>query len=366
MHNPGKHTSLLGHLKAAFLLLPFIVGSVACNPQQKKGEQMVNLEKVSNDEAAAIRHLDNAIQNNQKDASLYARRATLYLKKGNFNEALQDVEDAITRNKNELAYLVLKAQVLRAKGNPKAALPFALKAERNGHQSTGLYILLSDLYLQLDERQTAETYARKALELGPRNAFALYYNGLVSTASGDTTKAVNHFRKALKEKAGFTEAKRELSNLLIGRGELEEARKLLNSALADKPADGKSWYYKGLLFNELQKSDSALYSYSKAVGIADTLQKAHYEAGKLYYQKGNYEAAITHLKKAPASVFSSEQLVLMLAVAYERTGENIKALEQYQRFGSMQPDNRLAQQGVARTKSKLTMPAVVNANDTIR
>ncbi|MBC5773291.1 tetratricopeptide repeat protein [Pontibacter sp. KCTC 32443] len=349
--------------KAITALLAIILATIAgCNLNQGAGEQMVNLEKVSDDGETQLANLTTAIARNRQDASLYSRRAKIYLKKDDLEKALADVNKAIELNKNEMGYLFLKAQVLRAMGNVKESLPLALKAERNSYQSVSLYVLLSDLYLQHKEPQQAAIYASKALALAPRNEYALYYNGRVAEVTGDTARASNNYRLALREAPDFAEARRELAGALINLKLYSEAAVHITKAMKQVPKDAQLWFYRGQYYEAIQKSDSALWSYTKAISLADTLQNAQYQAGQLLYMRGDNAGAISHLEKAAKEFGHHIKYITILASAYERTGQNIKALEQYQRLDALQPGYTFADQSIARLKAKLTRPAPIVAD----
>jgi tetratricopeptide (TPR) repeat protein len=339
------------------VLLVSILATIAgCNLNQGKGEQMVNLEKVTDDPEEHLANLNKAISRNKQDASLYKRRAKIFLKKGELDKALADIDEAIKLNKADMANLFLKAQVLRAKGNITQALPLALKAERNSFQSVALYVLLSDLYLQLKQPGNAAIYTKKALALAPKNEFALYYNGRVAEVTGDTAKAATNYKLAIKEAPEFAEARRELTGTLISQRKYEEARQQLDKALKLVPKDGLLWHYRGELYESVQKADSAIWSYNKAITFADSLQQTHYQVGQLLFARNDYAGAISHLEKAGKQYSNNIKYIATLASAYERTGENIKALEQYQRLLEVQPGYTAANYSIARLKAKLMRP----------
>lgn len=344
------------------LLVTILAMATGCNLNQGAGEQMVNLEKVSDDPAAQLQYLNAAIAKNKQVASLYSRRAKLLLQNGQYAKALVDVNEALQLDKNDISNLFLKAQVLRAMGNIKEALAFALKAERNSYQSVALYILLSDLYLQLQQPKVAAVYTAKAFKLAPHNEYTLYYKGRVAGATGDTARAVYNYKMALKEAPEFAEARRDLAGVLVSQGQLEEARQQLGMAKKQLPNDGLLWYYQGQFYQGIQKPDSALWSYQKAIALADTMQKAHYQAGMILFARGDNPGTISHLEQAAKGYSNNAKYITTLASAYERTGQNIKALEQYQRLVALQPGYTFAHQSIARLKAKLTRPMPVVAD----
>ncbi|NEM97913.1 tetratricopeptide repeat protein [Pontibacter burrus] len=346
----------------SFALLVYATG---CNMERGTGERMVDLQHVTDDEDAQLSNLDAAISRNKQDASLYARRAKVLIRRQEYEKALSDANSAIGLNESNMGYLFLKAQVLRSLGKPNEALKLALQAERNSYQNASLYTLLSDLYLQLKQPNEAGKAARKALEFDPNNGYALYFKGKASAAIGDTTRALANYRLAVAEEPDLLEAQRELAGALVFKHQFEDAKPQLRKVKALLPKDGLVWFYQGVYYQLQQKPDSALWSYSQALKLADTLQVAHARTGILLYSRYDYAGAISHLEKAIEGNQKNIKYISALANAYERTGQNLNALEQYQRVIALQPDHALANQSINRLKAKLTRPVPFVRRDTI-
>ena len=363
----GRNSSLLSVLTRTGRLLPLVLLLFAsgCNIEQGTGERMVDLQHVTDDKEAQLSNLDAAIVRNRQDASLYARRAKVLIKRQEYEKALNDANSAIGLNENNMGYLFLKAQVLRALGKPGEALKLALQAERNSYQNAPLYTLLSDLYLQLKQPAEAGKAAQKALEFNPNNGYALYFKGKSAAANGDTTRALANYKSAVAEEPDLLEAQRELAGALVYTKQLEAARPHLQKARALMPDDALVWFYQGVYYQQLQKTDSALWSYNQAFRLADTLQVAHARAGMLLYSRYDYAGAISHLEKAIEGNQKNIKYISALANAYERTGQNLNALEQYQRVIALQPDHALANQSISRLKAKLTRPVPFVRRDTV-
>ncbi|MFD2999243.1 tetratricopeptide repeat protein [Pontibacter toksunensis] len=339
-------------------LLLLVVSSLICSCSFDKDarEQMVDLQQVKDDPEAQLVNLNAAIEQTGSDGSLYARRAVVLLRKGELRQALQDANKAVKLTRDEPSSLFVKAQVLRTMGKPEEALPLALQAERNSYQSSSLYVLLGDLYLQRRDYKQALTYLNKAQELSPDDEFAFYYKGRVLETTGDSARAMYNYRNALEQAPSFVEAKRELSGLLLARNEIPAAKPYLASAMQVAPADALLWYYKGLLYKAEQKPDSALQAFNQAISLNDTIQGAHYWLGLQQHSIGNNEAAIVHLQKAAPGYKRKPKYLSTLASAYERSGQYGMAMATYQRILEVEPTYTYAYQAISRIKSKLVKP----------
>lgn len=336
------------------LVLSVMLGS--CALDEGNHEQMVNLQEVKDDPAAQLQNLNAALENSKRDGSLYARRAVVLLQNGELEKALEDAEEAVRLTRNEPASLFVKAQVLRAMGKPEEALPLALSAERNSYQSSSLYVLLGELYLQRKEYEQAMGYIKKAQELSPADEFAYYYKGRVQEATGDSVNAVRNYKLALEQAPSFMQPQRELAAILIDKGDLAAAKPYLLKAMQKAPKDAKLWYNRGLLYRVEQKRDSAMLAFNNAVSINDTLSGAHYQLGIYHLALGNDFDAMEHLEMVYKVYRSNPEYLVRLATAYERNGLYSKALATYQRLLAVDPTATYANRAIARLKYRIARP----------
>jgi tetratricopeptide (TPR) repeat protein len=328
-----------------------------CSAEEGNREQMVHLEAVTvEDPEKQLVSLTDAINRSKRDGSLYARRAMVLLRRGELDKALEDVDVAISLSTNEPAYYFVKAQVLYLMGRSEEALPLALQAERNSYQSASLYVLLAELYLQRREYAKASQFIGQALELSPENEYAFYYNGRILAAKGDTTNALRNYKQALEQQPDFMEPHRELAGLYLTRGETGPAKAHVTKVGQLAPQDPLLWYYKGLLHLDAQRRDSALYTFSEAVALTDTLQGAHYQLGLLLHARGEYETALEHLNRAQKAYGKKQKYLSVKASSYERLGENLAALRTYERMVALEPKHTYALQSIARLKYRLERP----------
>ena len=355
----GVYCKLRSRPIAIMCFLALLVFANACSPDQGNNEQMVNLQVIKDDPETELANLNAAIERSKRDGSLYGRRAHVLLRKGQLQEALADANLAVQLSKNEPAALFVKAQVLRAMGEPEKALPLALQAERNSYQSSSLYVLLSELYLQKRDYVQAREYVAKALQLSPSDEYAFYYQGRIAEASGDTSRAIRNYKLAIEQAPAFMEPKRELAGVLVHKQDFESARPYIEAAGQLAPRDGHILYFKGVLAQAAQKQDSAYRLFSQAVAVLDTLQEAHYRMGIILYGKGDNEGAVEHLEKAAGAYGQLPKYISVLASAYERSGQYLMALNQYQRLVAIEPKYTFAYQRIRYLKSRLQRPVMV-------
>ena len=332
-----------------------VVLLVGCGKEEGTREQMVNLAAVAvEDPAKQLISLSEAIERSKRDGSLYARRAMVLLRQDELDRALSDVNEAIRFSKDPANYFV-KAQVLYLMGRREEALPLALQAERNSFESSSLYVLLTELYLDKGENVKAAQFAKQALELSPEDPHAVYYMGRVSEVKGDTTVAIRLYQQALKSNPDFAETHRSLAGLYLAQHELAQANKHTAHGLKLKPDEPQLWYYKGMLQLQSTRKDSALISFEKALAFSDTMQAAHFQLAQLQHGLGSFEIALQHLEKSSRYSGMLKHMSVR-ASSLERIGENLAALRTYERMLMIEPKHTYARQSVARLRYKLERP----------
>lgn len=316
---------------------------------------MVDLAAVAvEDPAKQLVSLSEAIERSKRDGSLYARRAMVLLRQNELDKALSDVDEAIRLSKDPANYFV-KAQVLYLMGRREEALPLALQAERNSFESSSLYVLLTELYLDKREYAKAAHFARQALELSPDDPYAVYYKGRVSEVTGDTAVAINHYHRALEFKPDFVQTHRSLAGLYLAQLDLVQARKHTEQGLRLSSEDPQLWHYKGMLQLQSARKDSALVSFEKVLALTDTLQAAHFQLAQLRHGLGENELVLQHLEKAPR--YSKDLKYLSVrASSLERQGENLAAMRTYEHMLAIEPKHTYARQSVARLRYRLERP----------
>jgi tetratricopeptide (TPR) repeat protein len=164
----------------------------------------------------------------------------------------------------------------------------------------------AELALQLEDRDRAEKWARKRLELAPSDAKSRVILARVLWTRGDTDGAEAEFETALKDDPASADTLFALTELVAGR-DPKRARKLLEDFLARNP---------------------------------EHAARALFELGRLDAQEEHYDAAIEKLKRAiELDDAESDPARLVLAQVYEVEHATAAAVDAYQRLLNDDPDD---------------------------
>ena len=134
-------------------------------------------------------------------------------------------------------------------------------------------------------------------------------------------------------------------------GEGEKALTAYRKAMRMRPEAWQAYQRLGNHYLSLQELDRAIEMFKRYVEAAPDQAESHHHLGRAYQQKRMYDEAIASFQKALDKDPSITPLVFRIAQLYEFQGNARQARDYYQRYLSMVPNGRAADD--ARVKVKL-------------
>jgi tetratricopeptide (TPR) repeat protein len=332
-----------------FFLLSLAGGPWACTSEAVNRDRMVNMGKVALKSEITLSDLDRALKQDRDNAVLYAKRALLYLERGQTGKALADINRALELDEDKGEYYFRKALVLRQAGKIPAAQEAAAEAENRGYKETDLYVLQAELLIRLKDFDAALEKVNYALEEAPEHNFALFYRGVARAASQDTASALINFRRAIKRSPDFLDPYLHMASIYNARKDYASAQQYLAVASRLEKNNPYLWLQKGIRYHGLKQTDSALYSLNKAIVLNPALYLAHYHLGLLHFKRLDYKAVVEHLEKVKSVADTLPKVQEYLAESYEKTGRFRAALKEYQGVLARNPNDVRAGWGVRRS-----------------
>jgi tetratricopeptide (TPR) repeat protein len=252
-------------------------------------------------------------------------RATLYAGTGRKNEAVKELLKIKLGEGNYLRSRTLAAFILRQQSKLAQAekvIGEGLKVEENNKD-----VLSYLLSLQRDQNKLgeAEETAKKALSFYPEDERFIFDYGIILYEQGREQEAEAQMQRILQLNPSHSDALNYLAySLAEKKKDLDKAEEMVQAALRSRPKDGF---------------------------FLDTL-------GWIYYQKGNYAAALETLTEA-AQISGSDPVILEhLADTLAKLGQKSQARENYERVldvstGEGVRSSPRAEDTVKRIKQKL-------------
>ncbi len=256
-------------------------------------------------------------ENTENTAHYYYKRATLYLSSEKENIALNDLEKAISLDSTKSNYYFALAQAYEQRNEPQKILEAAQRAINLGFTDLELYRLYA--YSAFNQKKWSESltaFEEIANRTGEKTE-TLYYQGVIWNKKNDTTKAFSFLRKAIEKDSTYIPAYTKIIKI-YNQAELpknawreaQTAFQRINSTnsvsskdklskinqLENKNRSQLSLEYANTWLN-LQKRDSSIVWYRKAIQQDSTLDEAALQVGIYMFEKKYYPQAEYYFKK---------------------------------------------------------------------
>ncbi|HEY4088384.1 MAG TPA: tetratricopeptide repeat protein [Bryobacteraceae bacterium] len=154
---------------------------------------------------------------------------------------------------------------------------------RNGDTAEAR-LLLGTTKLRAQEYPAALVDLAKAVELNPKLPDVYTYYGQALLATGDSSGAVEAFRKALAANPNDFGSNMQLAILLKEDDKMDEALQCLNRALRVRPGDlGARYQHAGILLHD-NKTEDARTELEAIVAEAPGFTEAHVTLATVYYR----------------------------------------------------------------------------------
>jgi tetratricopeptide (TPR) repeat protein len=155
------------------------------------------------------------------------------------------------------------------------------------------------------------------------------------------SEAVSAFEKAISLQSDFYQAHYGKGLALLYAGKLPEALAAFEQATQLSPNFSPAWRYQGLSLSLLKKYDLALAAYDKAIELQPDDFVLHVERGDVLRELKRFTEAVTAYDEA-IKIQSHPWAYNNRALVYDKLKDYPKALADYERALSLNPDDALA------------------------
>ncbi len=183
----------------------------------------------------------------------------------------------------------------------------------------------------------AETLWRVTLARNPGCSMAHNNLGNVLLGKGDADEALAHFERALQLEPDNSEAEESLGTVLLQRGQAEQALAHFEHALAVHPYAG-THYNVGTALLARGRTNAALEHFNEALRLRPAYAEAHNNIGNIRFNAGQFQDAIVHYQMALSIRPDLAEAANNLGSALLRTGQLDAAIDAYRRALAIRPD----------------------------
>ncbi len=272
-----------------------LLGACKRNNKQKVPEAIQHLVG-----APEIVRLTRLIEEEPKNDSLYYLRAQAYYHLDGFDEALNDIQTALSIDSMKPQYYHLLADVLidyaRPNDSKRAVEVLTLAAERFPERIPTL-LKLSEFQLIVKQHSNALATLDRIFRIDPRHPEAFYMAGRVALDMGDTAKAIASFKRAVQYEATHADAW-----FLLGRIYLSQDNPLaiqcFDNVLRIDSTNLEAREFKAIFYKFRGEFDKAFEIYRDIVKLNPDYSNAYFDMGTIYLELDSLSKAYDHFNIA--------------------------------------------------------------------
>jgi len=273
--------------------------------------------------------LNAKIEKEPKNADLYQQRAVYFMQHEKLNDALTDIDKAIEINPKNPAYFLSLSDIYIMMGKPQQGLESIEKAITLNDKNVEAYLRKARLYMIMKDYEHCAESVEKVFSIDPQNADAFYLKGYVLGEYGDTTKAIDAYRKAVQSNQLHYDALMQLGSIFVKKDPVM-AIGYFENALKAKPKSMEALYNLAMMYQENDKPDQAIRLYGDMLKIDPKNRFALYNSGYVYLvYLNNYTKAIDYFSRAFQADSTYADALFNRGYAYELSGDFTRARTDY-------------------------------------
>lgn len=167
------------------------------------------------------------------------QRASIEIKEGNFDAALEQMRLAVELEPERMEYELVLADILLRRRERGEAWEILRAAEKRGERGFPLFRKLSQIAMLEGRRDEAIDYARRAVEVETRNADLYAHLGDLMAQKGDEAETHRAFERAAEVGPQNPHVWRRYSIALGRLGDTEGELRMAEKAVAVRPHHGE-------------------------------------------------------------------------------------------------------------------------------
>ena len=331
-----------------FCLCLGLLGLIACNDPKPPAEEQATW----NTGNPAIDQLTAEIQGNPDNPDLYAARAELFYENEGYDEAIQDLQKALSYDSTRAEYLHLLADVYMDYYRSSKALSIMLDAAKYHPKRIRTLLKLAEFQLILKQHESALATLERIRQLEPMNPEMFYMAGLVMQDLGKTEQAINNFQSAVENDPDLIDAWINLGKLWAQKGEKVAIHFFDNALRVDSTnliALHEKAYY---LSNTLDDLPGALELYRKIITWYPQYEDAYYNSGLLYLDMDSLQQANRQFDLAIQIAPTFTQAYYYRGVTNQLLGKPNLARNDFEQVLRMDPENERAAAELSKMKDE--------------
>ncbi|MCB9264345.1 MAG: tetratricopeptide repeat protein [Lewinellaceae bacterium] len=328
------------------ILLAFIVGSCGGNGQGGAEEAATEALSTGN---PAIDGLSTEITRNPNDPALYAERARLFYENNGYDEAIRDLNKALSLDSTNVECLHLLADVYLDYFQSRRALKTMERAAGLYPERIPTLLKLSEFQMILKQYDASMKTIGRVLEIDPQNAEAYFMFGMNFKEQGDTVRAINSFQKAVEYDSELVDGWINLGQLYASIGD-PLARRYFDNAIRVAPENIYALHAKADYLSDMGELPEAIEMYRRISRVDPQYDEAYFNSGLIYLDMDSIEQARKQFDIAIETSPTHIMAYYYRGLTQEMLGNREAAMADYEQALRMAPNYEKAQEGLERLK----------------
>ena len=303
---------------------------------------------------------EEIVKKDTTDLENQFRLAKIYIRLNRKNEAMQMIKKLEQKDPGNPWYPYQRAKLTDDSLNKK--LDAYLSAYRKDTTWLNTIYPIAQLYNIIKFYDSTRIFIQKGLKLRPAHSGLLKLKALEEFRQGKNKKALKTLQKmdSMHQKPFFVK-----KNLGIGYYKIKDYPKALeyfDQALAIEPTDPDSYLYKGLIYENQNKTEEAVKMFNASIAFKHKkLDTEYYHLGKLAQKKKNYKKALDYLLKAYKENPKNTAIFFEWALLSDRYYKDKKiALKRYEKYLNLkrwknEENEQFARERIKEIKTRLFM-----------
>ena len=316
-----------------------------------------------------------------RDTDALILRGDIALANRNPKSAIVDLRTVLRDQPNAVGVLRTLARAHLANGEPAIAEETMRRALESNPKDPGVRLDLAQLLAQLGKADQAKSMLRDLVRDQPNNAQALeslfrvsagnkdydtakmaadamvasvpksplgyMYQGILAEEEARAADALPLYTRAAELQPDAFEPLQAETRLLVQAGRQPEALRLLDKLIAADPKNAFAPDIKGELLLAQKDPGGAASAYQVAIARAPTWWPPYRGLATAQFTSKQADAAVTTLRTAEAAVSQPDLPGIDLATYYERIGQPLEAMHEYDGVVKRTPQSEVAANNLA-------------------
>ncbi len=270
-------------------------------------------------------------------------------RRNDLTAAEQSYQQAIATDPQSIAAHIGLGEIASARGNWGVALAYfeTAAALPGGSDSATAQFWLGEALLRSGNLTRALAAYQRALQLQPQYPEALLGLAQTQYALGRSEEALQTVEQAIRQKSNYAEAHLFRGKLLQEAGRFAEARAAFDAAIGANDRIAESFYRRALLAIRDGDLDLAIRDLNRAIALQNNFPEAHYWLGRAYYAQGRTESALQAIQKAITLNPDYSEAIFYSGLIAEDQADFTAARNAYQTLISREPTSEWGQRALA-------------------